>query len=118
MVHFHTMLRHVQQVRSWKVRHNAAVAPQFQAHERELPSTHIENLDWMRRRQRGKSADAFLVTRAISYVVSSSTELIFVSTDEAVIGCVEFAGIPRTCHNVLLVQSLHLVSCRLAPALG
>jgi hypothetical protein len=66
MIHFHTVPGHIGQVWPRKVGYNAAVAPQLDAHERQLPSTDIQDIDGMRRSQRSKSLDAFFVTRAIS----------------------------------------------------
>src|ERR1700687_1267420 len=60
----------------------------------------------MRRSQRSKPLDTFLITRAVPHIVISSTKLEFFLTDEALIQTIEITRLPRPCHQIILLPGI------------
>jgi hypothetical protein len=115
---FHTVPGHVRQMRPGEVGHNTAVTPQLHRHKSQLSSSHVEDINRMRRSQGGKSPHTFFVTRAIPQIVCPSTELHLILADKVFIHRVEIVGLPRACHQMmLLLCGDFVIVCRLEAAL-
>src|SRR5208282_371486 len=91
------------------------IVPQLCGQQRQRSSPNIQNVNRMRRSQRGKPLDTFLVARAVAHKVISSTAVKFLLADKSLIHAIEIKGFPWSCHQVNLLLGIPWNTTRRRP---